>query len=54
MKICFVLPINTNKATGGYKIVYEYANRLCDKGFDVSILYLNSYFLILKIESRFK
>ncbi len=45
MRICFVLPANTNKATGGYKIVYEYANRLCNKGFDVSILYLNSFSL---------
>ena len=46
MRICFVLPRMAAKAVGGYKIVYEYANRFVEKGHSVSILYLNTnYFL---------
>jgi len=41
MKICFVLPRYYNNPLGGYKIVYEYANRLSCIGDEVSILYLN-------------
>jgi len=29
------------KPIGGYRIVYEYANRLADRGYDVSIVFLN-------------
>ena len=45
MKICFVLPKSSNEAIGGYKIVYEYANRLIKNGHIVSILYLNTNYL---------
>lgn len=39
--IYFVLPVFAREPCGGYKMVYEYANRLVDDGFDVSVLYLN-------------
>lgn len=38
-RITFVLPGFTDTAVGGYKIVYEYANRLERKGFHVTIYY---------------
>jgi len=41
MKICFVLPQVLRKPVGGYKIAFEYANRLKDEGEDVTILFLN-------------
>ena len=41
MKIYFVLPQILRKPIGGYKIVYEYANRLSKEGHDIGILYLN-------------
>ncbi len=41
MKICFVLPKFTRQPIGGYKIVFEYANRLQSRGHDISILFLN-------------
>lgn len=39
MKISFVLPKPTFGIMGGYKIVYEYANRFIEKGNEVSIFY---------------
>ena len=39
MKIGFVLPMPTTKIVGGYKVVYEYANYLAQKGHDVTIFY---------------
>ena len=39
MKIGFVLPMPTTKIVGGYKVVYEYANYLAQKGNDVTIFY---------------
>lgn len=41
MKICFVLPKFTYNPIGGYKIVFEYANRLVKDDHDVDILFLN-------------
>lgn len=41
MKICFVLPQMLKKPIGGYKMVYEYANRLSIEGHKVAILFLN-------------
>jgi len=38
-KVCFLLPAWCDQPIGGYKIVYEYANRLAERGWDVSILY---------------
>lgn len=39
MKILFYLGVSFSYPVGGHKIIYEYANRLSDKGFDVTILY---------------
>lgn len=41
MRICFVLPQFTRQPIGGYKIVFEYANRLRADGNNVIILFLN-------------
>lgn len=41
MKICYVLPKFTRQPIGGYKMVFEYANRLADAGHEVSLLFLN-------------
>ena len=45
MRFCFVLPRTTSKAIGGYKIVFEYANNLTNRGHNVSILFLNKNYL---------
>lgn len=37
--IYFLMPGYSNSPVGGYKIVYEYANRLVDDGYDVTIVY---------------
>ncbi|MCM1263710.1 MAG: glycosyltransferase family 4 protein [Butyrivibrio sp.] len=39
MKIVFILPQRDKKPIGGFKIVYEYANRLSDRGHEVTIAY---------------
>lgn len=39
--ICFVLPEASNHPIGGYKISFEYANRLVESGYKVKILFLN-------------
>jgi len=39
MKITFCLPSFSMKPVGGYKIVFEYANRLVERGHDVSIIF---------------
>ncbi len=41
MKICIVLPKFARKAIGGYKIAFEYANRLSKRGYQVEILFMN-------------
>ena len=41
MKVCFILPLVSRSPVGGYKIVYEYANRLADSGYTVQLLYMN-------------
>lgn len=38
-KIAFILPRRESNPVGGYKIVYEYANRFAQAGYDVSIIY---------------
>lgn len=60
MKICFVLPGNGNIAVGGYKIVYQYANKLVQLGHDVTISYIfsprfdhNAFFRYLKYFASF-
>ncbi|MDD5867378.1 MAG: glycosyltransferase family 4 protein [Lachnospiraceae bacterium] len=42
MKLCFVLPGFSKSPAGGYKIIYEYANRLAERGYDISLLYYNA------------
>lgn len=49
--ICFVLPGFSYKAIGGYKIVYEYANRLTEFGYNITIFYPLFYFINKKSES---
>lgn len=39
--ICFVLPEASNHPIGGYKMTFEYANRLAIAGYKVKILFLN-------------
>ena len=39
MSICFLLPYWTDRPVGGYKVVYEYANRFAALGHRVTIAY---------------
>lgn len=41
MNIVFLLPRFVISPSGGYKMVYEYANYLSSKGHNISLLYLN-------------
>ena len=45
-KIAFLLPGRDTSPYGGYKIVYEYANRFSQIGYDVSLIYphIETYF----------
>lgn len=45
MKITFVLPGYSRHPIGGYKMVFEYANRLSEDGNIVNILFLNNHSL---------
>ncbi|MFR9166726.1 MAG: glycosyltransferase family 4 protein [Dysgonomonas sp.] len=38
-KIHFVLPFKARRPAGGFRVMYEYANRLFDKGYSVHISY---------------
>ena len=42
MKISFVLPGFSRVPVGGYKMVFEYANRLVRHGFQVQIIFINN------------
>ncbi len=42
--ISFIFPHPVNGPTGGYKVVYEYANRLVGDGHNVNIIYSGSLF----------
>lgn len=42
MKVCFVMNSFSLYPTGGAKMVFEYANRLSERGHKVQILYLNN------------
>lgn len=44
MKITFCLPLQGWKPIGGFKVVYEYANRLAQKGHEVSVVHPASMF----------
>lgn len=39
MKISFVLPGVSRVPVGGYKMTFEYANRLCERGHDVTLIF---------------
>src|SRR5262245_50724866 len=39
VKITFVLPMYLNSPSGGFKVVYEYANRLQERGHKVSVVH---------------
>lgn len=39
MKITFVLPGTGNSVAGGMRVVYEYANRLKERGHEVNVIY---------------
>ena len=39
MKITFVLPMCVHEPVGGFKIVYEYANRLSERGHEITVLH---------------
>lgn len=41
MNICFILPSFSRRPIGGYKIVFEYANRFVSNGYNVYILFIN-------------
>lgn len=41
MRIAFVLPEFSRQPIGGYKMVFEYANRLSDEGHQIQILFMN-------------
>ena len=41
MKICFVFRKFTLAPVGGYKIAFEYANRLAERNHEVSLLFIN-------------
>lgn len=40
MKFTFCLPNTSKQASGGYKIIFEYANRLVERGHEVSLIFL--------------
>ena len=42
--ICFIFPHPASGPTGGYKVVYEYANRLVEDGYKVTVAYSGSIF----------
>lgn len=44
MHVVFLLPEYYNKPIGGYRVVFEYANRLAADGDDVTIIYPNFLF----------
>jgi glycosyltransferase involved in cell wall biosynthesis len=39
MKVVIVLPVNTDKPIGGFKVVYEYANELRRRGYQLIIVH---------------
>ena len=39
MRICFLLPGYRQKPVGGFKVVYEYANRLVERGHYVTVIH---------------
>lgn len=59
MRVCFVFPHPVSGPTGGYKVIYEYANRLVADGIDTVITYSGSIFwkqkpLVFKLSNCFR
>ncbi|RDF88856.1 polysaccharide biosynthesis protein [Leuconostoc mesenteroides subsp. mesenteroides] len=48
MRITYVLPPNSDTPIGGYKIVYQYANELVNRGHSVNIVFLKNVFPSIK------
>lgn len=44
MKIVFVLPGHSKRPTGGGRVVYQYANGLCERGHDVTVVHPRTLF----------
>lgn len=44
MKITFCLPAITSRSSGGYKIIFEYANRLYERGHNINLVFLTDYY----------
>ena len=38
-RVCFVVPHFYANPGGGYRVIYEYANQLCHRGYDVTVVY---------------
>lgn len=53
MRITFVLPGSGQKPAGGYKVVYEYANGLVQRGHDVAVIH-PAYLMADKPVSSFR
>ncbi len=39
LQITFIMPSSGSYLSGGFKVVYEYANRIVNDGFSVNIIY---------------
>lgn len=39
MRITFCLPEISTVPTGGYKIIFEYANRLSERGHEITLVF---------------
>lgn len=53
--LVFLMPGPGNRPTGGGKVVYEYANRLADDGYQVNIIYpATSYFSTYNVKTKFR
>ena len=39
MRVTFLLPGSARFPVGGYKVVYEYANHLCERGHQVTVVH---------------
>ena len=44
MTISFLLPGPSIYPAGGYKVIFEYANRLAQEGYKVNVVYAGSLF----------
>ncbi|MGH9850397.1 MAG: glycosyltransferase family 4 protein [Blastocatellia bacterium] len=54
MKVTFVLPMYLDNPSGGFKVVYEYASRLQDRGHQVSVVHPRSIELRNEVKDKVK